>query len=324
MFSQKGLPASLYTDRGSHYFVTRKAGEAVDKERLTQVGRALERLGVEHIPAYSPQARGRSERLFSTLQDRLPKELALAGIADVEAANRFIRDVYLPAHNARFARPPEIAESAFVAADPTQLAETLCIEAERVVARDNTVAHAGLRLQLPQSRAARPLRQGARQAAPLPRRHARHLPRPAAPGPLRRRRTTHRAAHPSGRRVTRFDAAAVSLWTCGQPRAAPAHRVHRTAATEADISCATKTGHLHVLSTSRESRMGAARSLVPARSYHFPVLAIEAQGSSRGSASPFCRISMEMLSGERTKAMRPSRGGRLIVTPPSCRRRQVS
>ena len=127
VFSQKGLPASLYTDRGSHYFVTLKAGEAVDKERLTQVGRALDRLGVEHIPAYSPQARGRSERMFSTLQDRLPKELALAGIADLEAANRFIRDVYLPAHNARFARPPEIAESAFVAADPTQLAETLCI-----------------------------------------------------------------------------------------------------------------------------------------------------------------------------------------------------
>jgi transposase len=152
VFAGQGLPASLYTDRGSHYFVTRAAGEAVDKERLTQVGRAHEQLGVEHIPAYSPQARGRSERMFSTLQDRLPKELALAGIAGVEAANCHIRDVYLPAHNARFARPAEIAESAFVAADPTLLAETLCIEAERVVARDNTVAHAGLRLQLPESR----------------------------------------------------------------------------------------------------------------------------------------------------------------------------
>jgi transposase len=151
-FVAKGLPASLYTDRGSHYFVTRAAGEAVDKERLTQVGRALERLGVEHIAAYSPQARGRSERMFETLQDRLPKELAFAGIADVAAANRYIRDVYLPAHNARFARPPEIAESAFVAADPTQLAQTLCIEHERIVGRDNTVAHAGLRLQLPESR----------------------------------------------------------------------------------------------------------------------------------------------------------------------------
>ena len=107
---------------------------------------------MEHIPAYSPQARGRSERLFSTLQDRLPKELVLAGIGDVEAANRFIRDVYLPAHNARFASPPEIAESAFVAAEQGLLAETLCLEVERVVARDNTVAHAGLRLQLPESR----------------------------------------------------------------------------------------------------------------------------------------------------------------------------
>jgi transposase len=151
VFSAKGLPASLYTDRGSHYFVTPKAGEAVDKERLTQVGRALARLGVEHIPAYSPQARGRSERLFSTLQDRLPKELTLAGVADVEAANRFIRDVYLPAHNARFASPPEIAESAFVPAEAAQLAEALCSEEERVVGRDNTVAYAGLRLQLPQS-----------------------------------------------------------------------------------------------------------------------------------------------------------------------------
>src|SRR4249919_3009063 len=87
---------------GSHYFFTPKAGEAVDKDRLTQVGRALDRLGIEHIAAYSPEARGRSERMFGTLQDRLPKELKLAGISDINAANRFIRDVYLPAHNARF------------------------------------------------------------------------------------------------------------------------------------------------------------------------------------------------------------------------------
>ena len=103
VFTAKGLPSSLYSDRGSHYFFTPKAGEAVDKERLTQVGRALDRLGIEHIPAYSPEARGRSERMFGTLQDRLPKELKLAGISDIEAANRFIREVYLPAHNARFA-----------------------------------------------------------------------------------------------------------------------------------------------------------------------------------------------------------------------------
>jgi transposase len=150
-FAGKGLPSSLYTDRGSHYFVTLKAGEAVDKTRLTQLGRAMAKLGIEHIPAYSPEARGRSERMFSTLQDRLPKELALAGIADIEAANRFIAQTYLPAHNARFARPAAVAESAFVAADPAQLAEILCIEEERVVARDNTVTFGRLKLQLPPS-----------------------------------------------------------------------------------------------------------------------------------------------------------------------------
>lgn len=150
-FVAKGLPASLYTDRGSHYFHTPKAGEAVDKGRPTQVGRALQRLGVEHIPAYSPEARGRSERMFGTLQGRLPKELKLAGITGVEAANRYIREVYLPAHNARFARPAEIDESAFVAADPALLAEALCVEEERVVSRDNTVACAGRRMQLPPS-----------------------------------------------------------------------------------------------------------------------------------------------------------------------------
>jgi transposase len=151
-FTALGLPSSLYTDRGSHYFYTPKAGETVDKQRLTQVGRALQRLGIEHIPAYSPEARGRSERMFATLQERLPKELKLAGITDMEAANRFIAEVYLPAHNARFAKPPEIAESAFVTADPAQLAEILCIEEERVVGRDNTVTWGRLRLQLPQSR----------------------------------------------------------------------------------------------------------------------------------------------------------------------------
>lgn len=152
VFAMKGLPSSLYTDRGSHYFFTPKAGEAIDKERLTQVGRALDRLGIEHIAAYSPEARGRSERMFGTLQDRLAKELKLAGMADIEAANRFISEVYLADHNARFARPPELAESAFVAVDPANLAEILCIEEERIVARDNTVAYEGVRLQLPESR----------------------------------------------------------------------------------------------------------------------------------------------------------------------------
>lgn len=151
VFAAQGLPSSLYTDRGSHYFFTPKAGEAVDKDQLTQVGRALEQLGIEHIPAYSPEARGRSERMFGTLQDRLPKELKLAGITTIEAANRFLREVYLPAHNARFARPAALPESAFVTADPELLREVLCVQEERIVARDNTVAYNGLRLQLPAS-----------------------------------------------------------------------------------------------------------------------------------------------------------------------------
>jgi transposase len=153
VFTVEGLPSSLYTDRGSHYFHTPRADGAVDKSRLTQVGRALKHLGIEHIPAYSPEARGRSERMFGTLQDRLIKELAKAGFTTIAAANAFIREVYLPAHNARFARPAAVAESAFVAADPALLTETLCIEDERVVARDNTVAYASHRLQLPASMA---------------------------------------------------------------------------------------------------------------------------------------------------------------------------
>jgi hypothetical protein len=152
VFTVQGLACSLYTDRGSHYFYTDKAGEAVDKDCLTQVGRALDRLGVEHIPAYSPEARGRSERMFATLQDRLVKELAHAGIRDVAAANAWLCEIYLPAHNARFAKPAAVAEKAFVVVDPALLRETLCIEDERVVGRDNTIAYQGLKLQLPESR----------------------------------------------------------------------------------------------------------------------------------------------------------------------------
>jgi transposase len=153
VFSEHGLPSSLYTDRGSHYFVTPVADGPVDKTRPTQVGRALAHLGVEHIAAYSPEARGRSERMFGTLQGRLPQELALAEIGDVAAANRFIREVYLPRHNARFAKPAALEDNAFVTADPALLVEALCVEEERVVARDNTVAYDGRQLQLPASTA---------------------------------------------------------------------------------------------------------------------------------------------------------------------------
>lgn len=153
VFAEHGLPSCFYTDRGSHYFHTPEAGGKVAKDVLTQVGRALAHLGIEHIPAYSPEARGRSERMFGTLQDRLTKELALAGISEIAAANRFIRDVYLPRHNARFAKAAALTEMAFVAVDPVLLAEILCIEEERVVARDNTVAFGNRRLQLPPSQA---------------------------------------------------------------------------------------------------------------------------------------------------------------------------
>lgn len=147
----RGIPASFYTDRGSHYFTTLEAGGKVDKVRLTQVGRALAKLGVVHIAAYSPEARGRSERMFGTLQDRLIKELALAGITDIERANGWIKQVYLPLHNTRFMTPPALPDSGFSAVEPERLVEALCVEEERTVGRDNTIAWNGLRLQLPES-----------------------------------------------------------------------------------------------------------------------------------------------------------------------------
>jgi transposase len=146
-----GLPCALYTDRGSHYFHIPKAGEKVAKEQPTQVGRALAQLGIEHIAAYSPEARGRSERAFGTLQDRLCKELALAGITTVEAANRFIGEVYLPEHNARFALAPEQPESAFVADRAGAHRDVLCVQEQRVVGNDNTVRYRGMALQIPPS-----------------------------------------------------------------------------------------------------------------------------------------------------------------------------
>lgn len=151
VFGAHGLPAALYTDRGSHYFHTPEVGGKVSKTLLTQVGRALAQLGVEHIPAYSPQARGRSERAFGTLQDRLPKEFALAGITTVAEANRFLAGVYIPAHNARFAVAPEQEGSVFVSVAGVDLEEICCAQEERKVGRDNTVAFEGKRLQIPES-----------------------------------------------------------------------------------------------------------------------------------------------------------------------------
>jgi transposase len=151
VFSAHGLPMSLYTDRGSHYFRTTKAGE-IDRGSPTQVGRALAQLGVEHIGAFSPQARGRSERAFQTLQDRLVKELKLVGITTIEAANAFLREIYLPDYNARFAVEPAGGEgSAFTPIPGFDLDEILCVEEERQVGQDNCVSYRTLKLQIPES-----------------------------------------------------------------------------------------------------------------------------------------------------------------------------
>ena len=151
VFSRQGLPCTFYTDRGSHYFHTPKEGGKVDNSRPTQVGRALAQLGVEHIAAYSPEARGRSERMFGTLQSRLPKELADAGITTVAEANRYIADVYVPAHNARFTVDAAEPGNAFVPASIATLVEILCHQEERQVGNDNTVRFERLVLQIPPS-----------------------------------------------------------------------------------------------------------------------------------------------------------------------------
>ena len=147
--ARKGLFRALYTDRGSHYFHTPKAGGRVDKGRLTQVGRALKQLGITHIPSYSPEARGRVERVFGTLQMRLPPELRLAEIATVAAANRYLEEHFVPDYNARFAVPAAEAGSAFLAYAGQALDEVLCIQQERQVGRDNCVRWKGLFLQIP-------------------------------------------------------------------------------------------------------------------------------------------------------------------------------
>jgi len=144
----EGLPMALYTDRAGWAFFTPKATGPVDKTRLTQVGRALHQLGIEHIPAYSPQARGRSERMNRTLQGRLVNELRVAGIRSVEAANRYLRDRYVPQHNATFRRPPLDPAQAFVPVGSIDLDTILCQYDERVIAPDNTVVVGGKVLQI--------------------------------------------------------------------------------------------------------------------------------------------------------------------------------
>lgn len=148
----RGLFSSFYSDRGSHYWHTPAAGGKVDKKNLTQFGYALKQLGIEMIAAYSPQARGRSERMFSTHQDRLPRELALAGITDMDAANRYLAEVYRPAFNAEFMQPAMEEGSAFVRWIGDSLDDILCERYERVVGNDNCVSFEGLKLQIPSDR----------------------------------------------------------------------------------------------------------------------------------------------------------------------------
>lgn len=143
-----GIPQELYSDRASWAVWTPKALEPFDRSRTTQVGRALERLGVRHILAYSPQARGRSERVNRTLQDRLVKELHSARIRSVDRANHYLEQCFIPAYNDEFARPPAQPDSGFVPAGDADLESIFCLEETRTVQRDNTVSLDGIRLQI--------------------------------------------------------------------------------------------------------------------------------------------------------------------------------
>ena len=143
-----GLPMAVYTDRAHWAFHTPQAAGPVDRRPRTQVGRALERLGIEHIPAYSPQARGRSERLNRTFQDRLVNELRVAQITTLPAANAYRRDRFVPDYNATFSCAPADPASAFVALGKVDLDQILCHQEERVVMQDNTIAFAGRIFQI--------------------------------------------------------------------------------------------------------------------------------------------------------------------------------
>ena len=145
-----GLFSAFYTDRGSHYFLTPEVGGRVDKKNLTQVGRALAQLGIRHIPSYSPEARGRMERAFGTLQGRIPQELRVRGLATVEVANAYLRHVFMPDFNERFGVAPAEAGTAFVAYAGRALEDTLCVQEDRQVGRDNCVSWRGRSLQIPQ------------------------------------------------------------------------------------------------------------------------------------------------------------------------------
>jgi transposase InsO family protein len=147
---QGGLFCSLYSDRGSHMAWTPKAGGLVDREHPTQIARALKQLGIELILAYSPQARGRCERIFGTWQGRLPQEFRLRGITGVEAANEFLRNEWIPMHDASFSVKAEQTGTAFLPYTGTELEKIFSQHHERVVENDNTVRYENRCLQIPQ------------------------------------------------------------------------------------------------------------------------------------------------------------------------------
>src|SRR5881227_1665371 len=148
VIERKGLFCALYSDRGSHFWLTPKVGGKVDPHRLTQVGRALRELGIQMIPAYSPQARGRSERNFRTWQGRLPQELRLHGVETVEAANQFLQEHYVAEFNRRFRVSPQQPGSAFLSRGKRDLDQIFSLQFERTVNRDNTVQFQNLNLQI--------------------------------------------------------------------------------------------------------------------------------------------------------------------------------
>ena len=236
---EKGLFCALYADRAGHYWHTPEAGGKVDKDRPTQVGRALAQLGTELIAAYSPEARGRSERMFGTLQKRLPQELRLRGITTMAAANRFLKEDYLARHNARFAVPAEAEGSAFVPFAGA-LEDILCgpAGAHRLQRQHRALQrpHAADPGRSPPP----PLRQGARPGARISGWPLGCLPRTPGSGALPRRWQPHGNNQAAGR-VIRFDATRrrpVDKWTARPSR--PDHfPTGPTTTTEAVNSCGT-------------------------------------------------------------------------------------
>ena len=149
VLTKEGIPSSFYSDRGAHYWTTPKAGGKVDKRNLTQFGLAMSRLGIDMIAAYSPQARGRSERAFQTHQGRLPQELAAAKVQTMQEANAYLREVYMPDFNQRFTTSPAEAQSAFVPLGGVDIDDILSEQHERTVGNDNCVTFENLSLQIP-------------------------------------------------------------------------------------------------------------------------------------------------------------------------------